>query len=271
MNFRFLICSLMAVLTLISCKKENLEYNVNNTGQLKLKFDHIINGKTLVLGTSQHSNSFQEHFTIDILKYYVSNIKLTNDKGVEFILPKKESFFLIDATNNESLFPRFNVPEGNYTKLEFVLGVDSLTSVSPKEERTGILDIEDNDMYWSWNSGYIFFKMEGESPAANTANKRYAYHIGLFGGYDKENPTKNNIRTISIDLSKAGSATVQKDLSSDIHLMVDIGKVMDGTNKIKISEYSSVMVSGPNNLIADNYSEMFTHDHTHNFQKISNE
>ncbi len=271
MKANLILCSLMAVLTLFSCQKDNIEFDNNKTGQLKLKFDHIVNGKTLTLKNSQYSNSFKEPYNIDLLKYYVSNIKLTDDKGKVYTVPKKESFFLIDASNSESLFPKFKIPEGNYTNLEFILGVDSATSVLPKEDRTGVLDIEGNDMYWSWNSGYIFFKMEGESPASKNANKRYAYHIGLFGGYDPAKPTKNNLRTISIELKKAGIATVQEGLSSDIHLMVDLGKVMDGPNKIKINEFSTVMVSGPNDLIANNYSGMFTHDHTHNFQKIANE
>ncbi|WP_156308454.1 MbnP family protein [Sphingobacterium endophyticum] len=271
MKANLILCSLMAVFTLFSCQKDNIEFDNNKTGQLKLKFDHIVNGKTLTLKNSQYSNSFKETYNIDLLKYYVSNIKLTDDKGKVYTVPKKESFFLIDASNSESLFPKFKIPEGNYTKLEFILGVDSATSVLPKEDRTGVLDIEGNDMYWSWNSGYIFFKMEGESSASKNANKRYAYHIGLFGGYDPSKPTKNNLRTVALDLKKAGIATVQEGLSSDIHLMVDLGQVLDGPNKIKINEFSTVMVSGPNDLIANNYSGMFTHDHTHNFQKIANE
>lgn len=269
MNIKFLMASLLLVATLFSCSKEDIKYENNKDGQLKLKFDHIVGGKSLVLNDYTYSNNSNEQFNVELVRYYVSNIKLTNEKGEEYALPKKESYFLIDAADKASLFPKFNIPEGKYINLEFVLGVDSITNTLPVEERTGALDISKHGMYWSWNSGYIFFKMEGTSPASTSTDKKFRYHIGLFGGYDK--PTKNNVKTIKIDLRKAGAAEVKENLSSDIHLMVDLGKVFDADNKISIAKNSTVMVSGPNDLIAANYASMFTHDHTHNFQKLSNE
>ncbi len=269
MNIKLFLCCLLVGSTLFSCQKNDITYDQNKKGSVKLKFDHIVSGKTLQLKTGEYSNSFNERYKIDILKYYISNIKLTNDQGKVFILPKKESFFLIDAEKPSSLFPMFEVPEGNYTQLQFILGIDEETSKSPAEDRTGVLDIATSGMYWGWNSGYIFFKMEGTSDAVPNDRKRFAYHIGLFGGYDK--PTKNNIKTINLDLSKAGSAQVKAGFSSDIHLLVDIGQTLDGTNKMSIAKNPMVMVSGPNDLIADNYKDMFTHDHTHNQQKLPNE
>ncbi|MVZ65062.1 hypothetical protein GQF61_04305 [Sphingobacterium sp. DK4209] len=261
--------SLVATVTLFSCAKDDITYENNKSGQLKIKFDHIVGGKSLVLNDYNYSNNSGEQFNVENLKYFVSNIQLSNDRGEVYTVPKKESYFLIDAENKPSLQPKIQVPEGKYTKLQFVLGLDSLTNTLPVEERTGVLDIAKNGMYWSWNSGYIFFKMEGNSSASTTADKKFRYHIGLFGGYDK--PTKNNIKTIQVDLSPAGAAEVKENLSSDIHLMVDLSKVFDGKNKISIATNSTVMVTGPNDKIAENYSEMFRHDHTHNFQKINNE
>ena len=61
-------------------------------------------------------------------------------------------------------------------------------------QRTGVLDPSGAgaDMYWTWNSGYIFFKMEGTSPAATGMGNSFMYHIGGFGGYSA--PTINNIK-----------------------------------------------------------------------------
>ena len=269
MKFKLFLCGLVAATTLFSCQKDDITFDSNKKGQVKLKFDNIVGGKTLKLNSTEYTNSSNEKFKIDLMKYYVSNVKLTDDKGQVYVVPKKESFFLIDAEKTESLFPKFEAPEGNYTKLEFTLGIDQETSKSTAENRTGVLDIATSGMYWSWNSGYIFFKMEGTSDASPNKDKRFAYHIGLFGGYDK--PTKNNIKEISIDLNKAGSATVKQGFSSDIHLLCDVGRALDGPNKISIAKNPVVMVSGPNEEIANNYAGMFTHDHTHNQQKLSNE
>ncbi len=134
--------------------------------------------------------------------------------------------------------------------------------------RTGALDPSGNmedGMYWGWNSGYIFFKMEGISSAAPvdpSGQNKYRFHIGGFGGYSA--PTVNNIRTVTLDLSQAGVAQVRKGRKSNIHLMVDIAKVMNGTTQVSIAENPTVMFSEFSLLISANYMQMFRHDHTEN-------
>lgn len=263
-----IILAIVCVAGLLSSCDTSNDIVIDNSkfGQLKIKFDHIVGSKKLVLNDYNYSNKSNETYNITLLKYFVSNIKLTKLNGEVYIVPKEESFFLLDAENEISLSPKLLIPEGEYRSLEFNLGVDSLTNTLPVEQRTGVLDIAENGMYWAWNSGYIHFKLEGNSPQANNANQSFKYHIGLFGGYDT--PTVNNNQKIMIDLSKSGISKVQENLSSDIHLMVDIGKIFDGKNTISIQQNPVVMTSGPHVLLADNYATMFTHDHTHNFQKL---
>ncbi len=260
----------MACVCLIaaSCQKDkSISEDSNKRGQVKLKFDHNVAGRVLQLGTGLYRNSFNEPYSIENLHYYISNIKLKKNDGSEYIVPKDSSYFLIQAEDTNSLFPKFSVPEGTYTGLTFTLGVDSLANVREDiSSRTGALAVE-NGMYWSWNSGYIFFKMEGKSAAGPKGT--YTYHIGGFGGYSS--PTINNIKTISLDLTRAGNAIVQQNLSSDIHLMIDLGQVMDGPHKISIAANPTVMFNEFSKQISANYSQMFTHDHTHNYQKLSGE
>lgn len=258
---------LMLGMAMASCSKsDDLTINSNEKGQVKIKFDPIVNDKKLVLNDYIYTNSNKETFNISMAKFFVSNIKLKTTSGNVYTVPQKESYFLIDVADLTSLQPNIQIPEGEYTELEFNLGIDSLTNTLPVEERTGVLDVS-NGMYWGWNSGYIFFKLEGNSPQSKNSGGKFAYHIGLFGGYNS--PTVNNNKIIKINLQQAGIAKVKKDLSADIHLMVDFGKVFDGPTKISINEYSTVMTAGPHQQIATNYATMFTHDHTHNFQKTN--
>lgn len=261
----FFLAALVALI-FTSCKKET-NFDIQKTGAIKIKFDHIAHGKKLSLNTETYTNAANETYSVSMLKYYISNIKVTNIKGETYVLPKKDSYFLIDQSKLESLKPSITIPEGEYTSLEFNVGIDSATNVSPLEGRIGVLDIANNDMYWSWNSGYIFFKIEGSSESANSQDKKFRYHIGLYGGMNS--PTVNNNKIIKINLEAAGVAKVQQNLSADIHLMVDIGKIFNGPNPIKIAEHATVMTTGPHQEIANNYASMFTHDHTHNYQKIA--
>ena len=120
-------------------------------------------------------------------------------------------------------------------------------------------------MYWSWNSGYIFFKMEGTSTAAPedpTGNRRFRYHIGGFGGYSAR--TINNIKTITLDLSKAGTVKVKKGRNATIHIKADILKTFNGASNLSIAAHPSVMFSEYSVNVANNYSKMFFHDRTVN-------
>lgn len=261
-----LVC-FMALLTACT-KKTDIHIDDKKVGQVKIKFDHIVGAKKLILNDGNYPNWSTETFNISLLKYFVSNITFTKTNGEVFTIPKEESFFLIDASTPSSLHNTMQIPEGEYKTLTFNLGVDSLTNTLPIEKRKGVLDPSTNGMYWDWNSGYIHFKIEGNSPQSPNAAKSFKYHIGLFGGYDT--PTVNNNRLITIDLTQSGISKVQENLSSDIHLMVDIGKIFDGPNTISIKTTPVVMHAGPHTKIADNYATMFTHDHTHNFQKIAN-
>lgn len=261
---------IIAALCFSSCKKEKAEpeFNNKNLAPLSIEFDNIVGGQNLHLNTGSYTDAAGENYSITLLQYFISNIKLGKADGTIYTVPQDSSYFLIKEGDEDLSEALVNVPEGDYTSLTFTVGVDSLRSTMDISRRTGVLDPSgsmDEGMYWGWNSGYIFFKMEGLSGAAPidaSGQNKFRYHIGGFGGYDA--PTINNIKTITLDLSERGIAQVRKDHTSNIHLMVDIDKVLSGTTTISIATNPTVMFSDFSANIANNYAQMFRHDHTEN-------
>lgn len=264
----------------IACSKEDSptpEFEEENLAHLSVEFDNIVGERTLVLNNtaSPYRNAAEEPFTISMLQYFISNIKVTTAQGNVYTVNQDSSYFLIKGNDKATRFAKVRVPEGDYTNLSFIVGVDSLRSTMPVDKRTGVLDpaagggMEDAGMYWGWNSGYIFFKMEGKSDVVSndangdpTGNKQFKYHIGFFGGYSA--PTINNIKVINVDLRTGGIAKVRKDRQSNIHLFVDVMKVFNGKNSFKIQENPNVMFSDFSSKIAANLLDLFRHDHTEN-------
>lgn len=267
---KLLLAVCLAPLLLLSCNKEKVQppFDEGNLAPFSIEFDNIVGGQNLYLDREAYVNASGEPYSVTLLQYYISNIMVRKADGTQYIVPQDSSYFLIKEHDPDSRFARVHVPEGDYTELTFTLGVDSLRSTMSIDRRKGVLDPGagmDEGMYWGWNSGYIFFKMEGTSPDAPldpSGQHKFRYHIGGFGGYDA--PTINNIKTVTLDLTSAGEAKVRKDRKSNIHLMVDIGKVMDGVNTIKIADNPTVMFSEFSMRIADNFTKMFRHDHTEN-------
>ncbi|RZK41214.1 MAG: hypothetical protein EOO90_12480 [Pedobacter sp.] len=271
---------ILTTLLFTSCsKREDVEpeFNEANLAPFSIEFDNIVGERTFGINNtnSLYTNSKGERFSVSRLQYFISNIKVYTSTGKSYTVPQKDSYFLINGADKATRFTKVQVPEGDYTKVSFVLGVDSLRSTMDLADRTGVLDPamggghDGGGMYWGWNSGYIFFKLEGNSPAISddvsgdpTGKKQFRYHIGGFGGYSA--PTINNIKTIEIDLNGAGIARVRKDRSSNVHLFVDIMKVFNGTNAFSIASHPTVMFSAFSVNIANNLREMFKHDHTEN-------
>lgn len=267
---RIYIVLLTVVFLFSACsRKETVEPAGNGQlATLSVQFDNIVGAKNLQLNTGVYVNATGETFRISLLQYYISNISVQDANGKAYTVPQDSSYFLVSEENAASQFVKVRVPEGDYQRLTFTLGVDSLRNTMDISKRTGVLDPStgmDNGMYWSWNSGYIFFKMEGTSdaaPADPSGQHKFRYHIGGFGGYSA--PTINNIKTITIDLRPAGVAKVRSGREANVHLLVDVMQVFNGRTKVSIAQNPTVMFSNFSTGIADNYAEMFTHDHTEN-------
>ncbi len=253
---------------MLSCNKESTppEFSSTDKGSLELEFDNIAGGEDLALNTASYTNAVGETFSISTFKYYISNIVLKNENGTDYTIPYDESYFLVDESDAASTVVELeNIPAGNYTGISFTIGVDSLKCTAPVEERTGVLDPAGAGagMYWSWNSGYIFLKMEGTSPVSPMGD--FMYHIGGFGGYSSA--TINNVKKVSLTIPGSGKATVRTNITPDIHLLVDAKKVLNGTTNVSIKDYSMVMFNEYSVNIANNYANMFTIDHVHNEEK----
>ena len=260
---QFFMPALAAVVFFSACKKEDApEYDSNKKAGLSVEFDNIAGSSDLILNTGNYTNQSGESFTVTKLKYYVSNFKLTNVNGTVYTVPQDSCYFLIDESDESTHEPVVKVPEGEYKTLTFTLGVDSVRNTKDISQRTGVLDPSGAaaDMYWDWNSGYIFFKMEGTSAASVMGD--YNYHIGFFGGMTT--PTINNIKTITLDLTARGTPKVKEGKETNIHLMVDILKLFNGSTNFSIADHSMVMVDPFSATIANNYVSMFRHDHTEN-------
>ncbi|MCX2574366.1 MbnP family protein [Pedobacter sandarakinus] len=280
LSIKLTLLTFWTILLLASCSKEDSpvpEFEEKNLAPFSVEFDNIVGDRTLSFNNSAtpYINAKGEAFTISMLQYYISNIKLATADGKTYAVKQDDSYFLIKSADKATRFAKVNVPEGDYTRLTFTLGVDSLRSTMGIDKRTGVLDPASNGdhdnggMYWGWNSGYIFFRFEGNSNVISddvngdpTGKKQFKYHIGGFGGYSA--PTINNIKTITIDLTSAGIAKVRKDRQSNVHLFVDAMKVFNGSNSFKIADHPNVMFSDYSVNIANNLSQMFKHDHTEN-------
>lgn len=257
----------IALFTLIlgatSCKNDKEE--VSGFGSVEIEFDNQAGGSSLVFGQN-YTNAAGESLKFTTFDYYISNLVLVTEDGARYVVPQEQSYFLCkhdDVSTRQLKID--NVPAGDYTKLEFIVGVDSAKSVSPISERIGVLNpaAGANGHYWSWNSGYIFVKMEGTSPVAPAASGNiFQYHVGLFGGFDS--PTLNNIKTIRLTAPEEAAIVREGGESPHFHILVDALEIFESPNTVSIAVTPFSHGDAYSAQLSANYADMFVLDHIHN-------
>lgn len=147
---------------------------------------------------------------VHLLKGYISNVQLVH-RGK--IIAEPRSFHLIDFLDATPVV--FNVPAMNYDSVYFTIGIDSAVQVKGVME--GALD-PSNGMYWTWQSGYIHFKLEGTSAVCSSGDHQFQYHIG---GYRYPN---NTCRVVSLPYSSGMKVGIdlQKLLKEILPVSADI-------------------------------------------------
>jgi hypothetical protein len=217
-----------------------------NTGTVKITFINTVKGKPLALNTGSYTNPFGETYTVSKFKYYISHVSLIKGKDVFF---EPESYRLVDESKPDALHFSFALDAGYYNSLNFMLGVDSLHNVSGAQ--SGALDPL-NDMFWTWNNGYIMAKLEGHSPQSKIVNNKLEFHIGGFIGENKV------LKNITLHFPPGKILNIQPGKSSEIIIEADIDAWWQQPNDIKIAEHAVCSTAGAlAKKIADNYAKMF--------------
>jgi hypothetical protein len=211
-------------------------FSLNGFGQKKIvvRFENMANGRRIVLNDSLYENSFGEKYTVSKLKYYVSNICLLTKGALEV----DKTVYLIDAGKENIIIKK----DGRkIVGISFLVGVDSALHCSGAQ--SGALDPL-NDMFWTWNNGYVMFKLEGTSLSSTADKNRIEQHIG---GYKGEYKTMRKI-FLPIDekyFLKNNKITIQMNLD-------------EYWNGIKIAKMPVIATSGAlATKAADNFLKMF--------------
>ncbi|QKG51454.1 MbnP family protein [Hymenobacter sp. BRD67] len=227
------------------CKKDS---DLQTPGEVDLQISNVVGAKPLALDGTTYSTPAGEIFSVSTFEYYISNIKLTKSDGTVYVAPN--TYFLVDqakpATQHLAIT---GVPAGTYTGVSFIIGVDAATTQADPLALTGVLNPA-NSMYWTWNTGHIFLKLEG---TVTSAGRPIVCHIG---GY-----TDPYNAIVTATPSLAGKIlSVNGTHSSTISLSADVLKLFDGVSHITLSTFSNGMMPGAEAVqVAKNYGAgMFT-------------
>lgn len=213
---------------------------------MKIEFVNFVDTSKLILDSVQYKNSLGQTYSISKFRYYVGQFELKDRNGKVFYA---DEYHLIDQDElNSAKFTLKNVPIWNYDSISFIIGVDSLRNCSGLQE--GDLDPL-KGMFWAWNTGYIFLKLEGHSSASQSNGEVFEFHIG---GYKAPSNAIRKVKLKILDVRVSDEKLPMKELV----IKTDVAQILKQPVDIDFSKMSSVVDHKNAELVADNYSDMFS-------------
>jgi hypothetical protein len=205
-----------------------LSVSYAQTKEIKIGFSAHYDNQVISIQDSSFKTKDASQLEIETLKFYASNFQLL-DKG-KIVLVEKNSVHLIDL-NKKSPFQFIirNKSKLVFDQVKFDLGIDSTTNVSGA--LGGDLD-PTKGMYWTWQSGYINFKLEGKSLACKTRNNEFQFHLG---GYQSPN---YGLQQVTLSTNPTETIDIKLDLSKLLQT-IDLSK----TNQIMSPTVEAVSIS----------------------------
>ncbi|RMZ61231.1 hypothetical protein D1632_03695 [Chryseobacterium nematophagum] len=272
--YRFLslfFISFIAI-TFASCQNDDIsgEVQEGGSGSIQLKFENGFNnlGGVVLNQTVQTSLQGQKH-KFSTLQYIISNISLIDASGNEFKFnennPDKGAFIIdqADAIAGVIYLNLDGIPQGNYTKVKFGLGINQNAYILGQDGQSIFWNkAKQKGMTWAWAAGYVFAKLEGKYGTGSPSTE-FKNHTGNMGNVTANN-TPDLYREITLNLPT--TARVIGQMRPSIHILADLNQFLSGNKSITLTGTNDMMMGSGQHLVnvTNNLANMFKVDHVHN-------
>jgi hypothetical protein len=213
-------------------KEKEEEVSVVNPPSVKVVMHNLVGDSTIVAGHF-YNRTGGESFSFDMFKYYLSHAALVNDAGDTLYLNEHTLIDEFDANRHGfSSSPSIaDLGSTHFTELIFGMGVDQKHNASG--DQAGDLD-PIYGMIWTWSTGYIFLKHEGQFIGANGSQLPLLYHLG----------TKNAFTPVSLPVD----IHLENEKNYELNVKFDLNKMYSAVDTIGFENNNLIQSTNPNDL-----------------------
>lgn len=179
-------------------------------GKVSFTFSHEVNGTPLVFDSLKYVNAAGNHYMVNDIQYFVSNVTLFKHGGTPYKIKDQDYTHYIDTYLPYTW--TWQVPDeilaGSYDSVSFILGLDEQLN------KTGyFVNPPEVDMFWPdiMGGGYHYMKMNGKW--RNLAGQEYPFNFHLGLGMEV-NGTDTTFFQNYVKVSMPGSAFIVKENST---------------------------------------------------------
>ncbi|MCS6808008.1 MAG: hypothetical protein RML40_04940 [Bacteroidota bacterium] len=257
----FRVCATLAAIIVAASACQTIQPVDNTPGTLVLNFSPVVGSRAFDTSSTFAVNGRNIRFLqgqiyisdITLVKSDGSMIKLTDDPisiraaatgdtsaATPIAITERVLYYIHQRGETSRTLP--NIPAGKYTGIRFTIGINNpinqidasevlrLRPQHPLALISGQAGVGRN--WWSWNTGYIFARIEGlcdtSATGTGTPNVRFLYHIGATGF------------TAPIALNR--SFDIKGNQTTTIPLVFDYAKVLTGIDLRNPQERSTMVI-----------------------------
>ena len=208
MKARALFILLAACIAMSACSKKQ------ESGNLQVKISYSVDNQELEVDTLRYINQAGNHYLVNEIQWFVSDICLIDDEGKTVTFNTSRSIFYIDSDLPETeTLHSTDIPEGHYKAVHFTLGMNDAENQSGR-----FVNPPESDMFWPepMGGGYHHIKLNGKWMNTNNELLPFCMHIGK--GPDGGNFISNYFEVeTSADISVKGKETTSIVLNMNIN------------------------------------------------------
>jgi hypothetical protein len=228
----FLIFAAITTIGLSACRDKETDEVIPQNPKVNLYFSHKVGTDEIVQGQF-YNRSQGESFSFDMLKYYLSKAALVNDAGDTLFFTGHN---LMDAfnPNRKKASGSVKIDDAQLTSFnQLIFGIGVSPEFNTSGDQAGDLD-PGFGMIWTWSTGYIFMKHEGQFIDSTGAIQPLLYHLGTTRAYQRYSVPIN--------------VQLKKDKTYNIHVDFDFAQVYNNPNLVTFTDNNIIQSSGSQDI-----------------------
>jgi len=223
---------LLISISLISCNREK-------TGKLTILFTATVGDNPLVFNEMIYQNVIGDRYSIDEVKYFISDLMITNKEGERHIIKRNPVHYVDHAISSTQKWEIKDILSvGEYYSLTFIFGLSQERNIS-----NSFVNPPESNMAWPsfLGGGYHYMQINGKwlhDEVASPLN----IHTGIsrLVSQDSLIRDEHNFFTVSISNIKF---EIQKDKTTEVVLNMDINQWFTNPVDYKFSDYGTAIMA----------------------------
>ncbi len=194
-------------------------------GKIKFNFTHLVDGLPLQKDTMIYINAAGNHYEVNQLMYFISDVTLHNADGTTKLIDgwKDINYVDIDIPSTLSWSVYDDIPAGSYNSISFTFGITEAKNITMM-----YVNPPEVNMMWPGvlGGGYHYMMLNGQWRDTADVIQSFAFHLGIGQLYHSNVINTDSIYAFvqnyfNIDLPNS-SFTIEKDKTREVEIVMNI-------------------------------------------------